>query len=264
MAAAARWNETLLELWAEERRACADFLCALAEFDKNEAWQPLGYSGLFRYLTRGLGMSEGLAYSRLSAVRLSHWCPAVFPALREGNLCLTTLGEVTKVLTLDNWVAVLPRFFGKSKREAAALAAALLPAKASMRDVVVALPRAPTPALHPEGELGKATSIGQVRPSVLHPDEAALRHKVGEALEQEAGTPHPGPALSRSPELSPPPAGVERFAQTVRGGKNPRIHGWSILQPHQSRSAALKPDVQHRLGNTANQLPADFGLAMFD
>ncbi|MFN0061243.1 MAG: L,D-transpeptidase family protein [Myxococcaceae bacterium] len=188
LVAASRWNETLLSLWAEERRACADFLSALAEFDKNEAWRPLGYSGLFRYLTRALGMSEGLAYSRLSAVRLSHWCPAVFPALSAGKLCLTTLGEVAKVVTPENWEAVLPRFFGKSKREAQALAATLLPGKAPMRDVVVALPCASTaaPALHPVREVGEAAASGEVQP-VLHPEEAALRHK----------------GLSRRPERAP-------------------------------------------------------------
>ncbi|MFN0061283.1 MAG: HNH endonuclease [Myxococcaceae bacterium] len=147
LAAAARWNERLASLWAEERKACAAFLAALLEFDDKQAWRPLGYSGLFRYLAGSLGMSDSVAYRRLQAVRLARWCPEVLRALGDGRLCLSTLGEVEKVLRPNNWKEVLPRFFGTSKKEAEVLAAGLLPAAVlPKRDVIV-----PLPALPPEG-----------------------------------------------------------------------------------------------------------------
>jgi hypothetical protein len=47
--------------------------------------------------------------------------------MRSGHLCLSTVVEVSKVLTAENRGEVLPRFFGLSRREAEALAAAIRP-----------------------------------------------------------------------------------------------------------------------------------------
>ncbi|MFN0062440.1 MAG: HNH endonuclease [Myxococcaceae bacterium] len=138
LAAAVRWNETLASLWADERRAAAEFLLALAEFDEKKVWVALGYNSLFRYLTGSLRMSEATAFRRLQAVRLSKWCPEIVPAIEDGRLCFSTLSEVSKVVTPDNWKEVLPRFFGASKRQAETLVAEMLPGAATPKgDVIV-------------------------------------------------------------------------------------------------------------------------------
>ncbi|MFN0063337.1 MAG: HNH endonuclease [Myxococcaceae bacterium] len=166
LAAAVRWNETLASLWAEEMKACGAFLSALREFDEKEAWKPLGYSGLFRYLTCALGMSEAVAYRRLQAVRLSKWCPEVVSAIVDGRLCFSVLSEVSKVATPNNWKEVLPRFFGASKKQALALAAGLLPADAAaMRDVIVPMPLLSLGEVREVGKVQQGESAGLVKTS---------------------------------------------------------------------------------------------------
>jgi len=50
----------LVDLFRRERAAMADFLLALADFDRERLWLELGYSSLFHFLHRELGMSKGL------------------------------------------------------------------------------------------------------------------------------------------------------------------------------------------------------------
>src|SRR5512146_1841642 len=64
----------------------------------------------------------------------------------EGKLCLSSLGEVSKVITAENASAILPRFFHLSAREAKEVAAAIAPHPAPpVREVVTAVrpPEAP-------------------------------------------------------------------------------------------------------------------------
>ncbi len=42
----------------------ADFLVALADFDRRRLWVDLGYSGLFMFLHRELGLSKGASHYR--------------------------------------------------------------------------------------------------------------------------------------------------------------------------------------------------------
>ncbi|MEY2669636.1 MAG: hypothetical protein RJA59_2274, partial [Pseudomonadota bacterium] len=60
----------------------ADFLVALAEFDRLRSWAELGYSSLFWFLHRRLGLSKGAAYNRKVAAELIQRHPEVTPPLR--------------------------------------------------------------------------------------------------------------------------------------------------------------------------------------
>jgi hypothetical protein len=42
----------------------------------------------------------------------------VLEPIRDGRLCLTTVFELSKVITGENASEVLPRFFGTSRRDA--------------------------------------------------------------------------------------------------------------------------------------------------
>jgi hypothetical protein len=119
--------ERLAELLSREREAAADFLLALAEFDRQQAWAELGYSGLFWFLHRELGLSKGAAHYRKVAAELIQVLPEVVEPLRDGRLCVTSLGELAKVLTTENSCEVLPRYFHLSRREAAEVSAAIRP-----------------------------------------------------------------------------------------------------------------------------------------
>jgi hypothetical protein len=48
-------------------------------------------------------------------------------ALRDGQLYISAVGQFARVLTPGNEAAVLPRFFGRSAREAAEVVAELMP-----------------------------------------------------------------------------------------------------------------------------------------
>jgi hypothetical protein len=60
----------LSELLSREHDAQAEFLVALADFDRKQAWAELGYSGLFWFLHRELRLSKGAAHYRKVAAEL--------------------------------------------------------------------------------------------------------------------------------------------------------------------------------------------------
>src|SRR5512140_2911113 len=134
-------SSQLLDLLRREQGAMADFLLALADFDRSRAWVALGYTSLFYYLHRELKLSAGAAFHRKPAAELIQRFPGVAEPLRDGRLCLSSVCELAKVLTQENRAEVLPEFFHASKQEAKAVAAELCPQEAvRQRVVVTALP----------------------------------------------------------------------------------------------------------------------------
>ena len=111
----------------------ADFLLALADFDRKERWRELGHTRLFYFLRRELGLSAGAAQYRKTAAELIQRFPSVEAGLREGRLCLSTVVEIARVLTPENEQEVLPRFFGLSRREAERVAVSIRPVEAPPR-----------------------------------------------------------------------------------------------------------------------------------
>ncbi len=55
---------------------------------------------------------------RGTAADLVQRFPEIIEPLRDGRLCLTTVVELSKILTPENREEVLPRFFQLSKSEA--------------------------------------------------------------------------------------------------------------------------------------------------
>ena len=138
---ARNFADRLASLLRREQGALADFLLALADFDEKRLWEPLGYSSLFHFLHRHLGMSKGAAHYRKTAAELIRRVPEVVDPLRAGTLCITSIIELAKVLTPENREEVLPRFLHCSRREAQAVSAELAPTEAPPhRTVVTALP----------------------------------------------------------------------------------------------------------------------------
>src|SRR6266568_1673205 len=117
----------LADLLRREHAAMGDFLVALADFDRRRMWESLGYSSLFSFLRRELKLSAGAAQYRKTAAELVRKYPEVETALRAGDLCLSSVIELAKVLMPENAHEVLPRFFGLSSRDAAFVAASIRP-----------------------------------------------------------------------------------------------------------------------------------------
>jgi hypothetical protein len=122
------------------------------------------------FLRRELKLSKGAAYNRKVAAELVQAFPAVEAALRSGELCMSTVTEVARVVTAENCVDVLPRFFGLSHLEAKDVSASLRPARViPLRDVVTALQPA-APALEPVA----AQAVLPVTPAVRPVQATAL------------------------------------------------------------------------------------------
>ncbi|MFL5299249.1 MAG: HNH endonuclease [Anaeromyxobacteraceae bacterium] len=164
-------TKRLAELLSREHGALADFLVALADFDRERRWLELGHTSLFYFLHRELGLSKSAAFYRKTAAELLQRYPEVVEPLRSGQLCLSTVVELAKVLTPENRGEVVARFFHASKQEAKAISAELCPVEAAPhRDVVTALEPLPrsSPAAAPRLDLPLAPVA---RGDVVHPEE---------------------------------------------------------------------------------------------
>jgi hypothetical protein len=136
-------RDSLKALLRKEQSAMADFLVALADFDLCRGWEALGHANLFAFIHSELGLSPAPTYWRQEAARLLQRFPDLVAPLRRGELCLTTMAELAKVLSAENMEAVLPRFLGISSREAKELVAELQPREIpATRTVVMRLPGA--------------------------------------------------------------------------------------------------------------------------
>ena len=134
-------SRRLADLLHRERGATADFLVALAEFDRSRLWVQLGHACLFDFLHRELGLSRGAAHYRKVAAQLVQRYPEMVEPLRAGKLCITVVLEVARVITPENSAVVLPQFFHRSKQEAKAIAVEICPAVViPRREVVTELP----------------------------------------------------------------------------------------------------------------------------
>jgi hypothetical protein len=137
METAREFANRLLDLLRNERKAMAEFLIALAEFDRRTLHRALGHPTLFSFLRVELKLSAGAAQYRKTAAELVQRFPEVEAALRDGRLCFSAVIQVAKVLTSENCAEVLPRFFGLSARDAAFVAVSIRPVESAPRREVL-------------------------------------------------------------------------------------------------------------------------------
>jgi hypothetical protein len=210
MSPAQEASARLAELLSREHHAMADFLVALAEFDRLRAWVELGHNSLFSYLRRELHLSAGAAQYRKTAAELVTRYPEVEAALRDGKLCLSSVTSLSKVVTPENVAELLPRFFGLSARDAEAVAVSIRPVEdLPMRDVIVPLQAsAPSEASAPEV---RTSEIEVGVPSGAAPQPPALAF--GPAPVAAAASVAAPPPRTR--EVEPLTADLNRFHLTV-------------------------------------------------
>jgi hypothetical protein len=141
-------DRRLSDLVRSERHLVVQFVVELAGFAKRELYRELGYTSLFYYCVRQLGLSKSSAFRRSEVARLIARFPVIADRLGEGRLSIRSLVELREVLTEENHAAVLTRAEGKSQDEAQLLAVEYRP-KPIPRDVVRALPMPPAPSGSP-------------------------------------------------------------------------------------------------------------------
>jgi hypothetical protein len=109
-------HDKLLRLVRIERKVTSRILDLLPRVKYLE----LGYSNLYDYLVRGLGYSEGVAYQRLSAIRIIKDVPEVKEKIERGVLSFSSLAKASAHLrkkTLVQKKELLVRLENKSARE---------------------------------------------------------------------------------------------------------------------------------------------------
>ncbi|ACL66824.1 HNH nuclease [Anaeromyxobacter dehalogenans 2CP-1] len=197
----------------------AEFLVALAEFDRRGLYRDLGHASLFSFLHRELKVSAGSAQLRKTAAELIQRYPAVEGALREGKLCLSSVCELAKVVTPENCADVLPRFFGLSSREAAAVVASIRPVENPPRREIVASLRSAAPAVLPMAASRDAESPEPARVVLLH------AHETPPPLSARGGPVEPQ-ALEAGPAALAPPAAPALKPSSVDwlDGDSARLH----------------------------------------
>ncbi|HZZ85628.1 MAG TPA: HNH endonuclease [Anaeromyxobacteraceae bacterium] len=115
------------ELAGDERRVQTDFLLHLEVFDRQRGYLEAGYSSLWEFCLEALHLREGAAGRRIAAMRVLRRFPVLEGALREGKLCLSTLGLLGPVLTDENLNEVVERAAFRTRAEVDRLVASLQP-----------------------------------------------------------------------------------------------------------------------------------------
>jgi 5-methylcytosine-specific restriction endonuclease McrA len=107
----------LREFAGEERNVQVDFLLHLDEFDRRRAFVEAGHPSLWSYCLEVLHLREGAAGRRIQAMRVLRRFPGLEGALRDGRLCLSTIGLLGQVLTEENQEELLARAAYRTKAD---------------------------------------------------------------------------------------------------------------------------------------------------
>src|ERR1700694_2326519 len=86
-------DRRLAQLVRSERHLVVQFVVELAGFAKRGLYRELGYTSLFYYCVRQLGLSKSSAFRRSEVARLMGRFPAIADQLAAGRLVVRALGE---------------------------------------------------------------------------------------------------------------------------------------------------------------------------
>jgi hypothetical protein len=131
-----------------ERRATAQLVAGLAEFERRQLYLSQGCSSLFTYCTEVLRFSEHAAYTRMEVARTALRFPVVLERLEDGSVTLTTIRRLGAVLTDANHREVLAAATYKKKADIELLVATLRP-RPDAATIVRKLPRTCALAVDP-------------------------------------------------------------------------------------------------------------------
>jgi len=246
----------LAELLDREHTAMADFLVALADFDRTREWMDLGYASVFDFLHRRLGLSKGASQYRKAAARLLQKFPEIEQPLRDGRLCLSTIISLGKVITVENREEVLPKFFHSSKREAMVVAAALQPTAAPYRDVITRVTRG-TGAIQVEATSPTQAATGN---GVVAANGAAAEGEILVQPVEPAGPPSPSTgAHGIAPVPGSPAASIKRDSEEPLTAELSRIHV-TVSRRFLAKLEAARMALSHSHPGAGNEAILEAGL----
>lgn len=115
------------ECLSAERRATAQLLAALEEFDSRRLYLGRGFSSLFAYCVGHLHLSERAAYSRIEAARLARRFPIILELVADSRVSLTAIALLARHLNEANYRALLTEATHKTVREVEVMLARIAP-----------------------------------------------------------------------------------------------------------------------------------------
>jgi 5-methylcytosine-specific restriction endonuclease McrA len=134
---------------ANERGVTVVVLAHLNEVERRKLYLELGHSSMFAYCMGELKYSASAAKRRMSTARCIAQFPEALPVLSAGEINLSTVAQVSKIITPENSHALVERIRNKSQREVEAIVAEYDPLEALPKDrvrtVVVRVPVKATP-----------------------------------------------------------------------------------------------------------------------
>ncbi len=212
---------------ATERRATAELIRALIEFDRRQLYLGEGYASLFAYCTGALHYSEHGAFNRIEVARAAARWPQLLAGLEDGSLHLAGARLLAPHLTADNIEMALESARHKSKRDIEEIAAAL-----AQRSVLVAI-AAEQYRLHLTISRAARDNLRQVQALIGHrqPDaNAAVIFEQALALLLEklqrqrfAATDHPRPNPTQVPPQGGAPAETQKREGDPGGARSRHI-----------------------------------------
>jgi len=112
------------KLVGSQRELTAALAVHLAEVERRRLHLLAGFSSMFEFCVKGLRLSEGEAFRRIVAARLSQRFPVVPSLIASGAVHLSALELLRDKLTDENHAELLEAASGKTKREVEAWLAA--------------------------------------------------------------------------------------------------------------------------------------------
>jgi len=145
----------LPKLVARDRATLAEILAHISEVDSRRLYVPAAYSSTVAYCMGELRLSEDSALKRIRAARAASQFPALYEAIADGRLSLTTVVLLNPHLTDDSCDDLIIAAEGKTKSEIGQLVARLkqaeLPAVETVVPESLSAPEiAPPPQVVPE------------------------------------------------------------------------------------------------------------------
>ena len=119
----------LAQLLAGGCRTEARIVAHLAEVERRSLFLKEGFSALFKYCVRRLGLSENEAFHRMTAARIAGSYPVVFGMIELRKIHLSGLCLLRDFLTRENHLELLEAASGKTKKQVLELLAARFPGR---------------------------------------------------------------------------------------------------------------------------------------
>ena len=221
-----------------ERKATADLVAHLAEFERRGLHLAAGFPSLFAYCCEVLRLTEHETYHRIAAARVVRRFPVVLDLLHTRSLNVTTVELLAKHLTPENHEELLAEASGLSKRAVDELVARRFPqpdTPSSVRKVPARRATSPPALTAPAftGPTSRAPALTEPATSASPSHSAPVPTVPAvEFVAMTAATPTPLPAAARRPSVTPLAVDRYEIKFTVRAETREKLRRVQDLLRH--------------------------------